>query len=965
MPLIQEVARLWADLIDRKDHEFLVQEILGRLWPKSLQASQLVDEGFLKDIVLLKTIFDIQRTHIRYNPSDGCQPLDDSLISVDGLIDSLDCLSHIAPAIFRNPRISRNLRIIAVGVLQQSFVSGFRASTLAIERVSNLTQPDRRIPRLKACVDRWISNQIPVSGGDWSPSIFRNAIESLRGNEEPGSSCGEHVTLDRPDRPGFALNFNMARCVPQAINCITRRCGQAFKSALLLLDLRLMIMAECYKQMKPNTDQYGSNSSSGSTSRFSQSSASSDDIRLILDRWKELGTQLRDSRDTNAPDGSLPLSSFIDYVDDVEPGPPFFDGPDEQILAWTGQDLSVTMLAGILNIQYSLYSKICQELRLRNSLVFDAQGDLQGILNHLTAQVQSWVSQDRSEDILASAPQHAVYVLDCDELHAIDYYKFMEHINPQAEEALHCGQNIIDHNLNFQCPFHEFNAPIVRKARRVTPLSEISAALQRIVGSYAVVNPRPTSDEDVLVGLEPESSNRSTTSRGTSPNQYEDATSPTTSTSTPVLTPDVPLSIPPLTTSKATMKSKTRSLAKTLFGSTYRRSQSESALRQHMPELSHALSPDGSNVIVWSRQRIFRKNLTSDTWSQERFLDNIILAATGTTHFAAVSRGTGGYQLSLFDATGEPAGQSMMPFNKPKCPRSLCFSLDGSKLAVGTAFELRIISTGRANWAGHYRRYTLTPPSKGKEPDRGSTSQSLPESWNGQMLHSQALSFSPDRNQLSVATQYGHEEGTIHLWLFDLGVGGDRPTMIPFHVSHNLRNVSSDPGLTAVPCFHKSSQTTYIVGMASAHHKRPKVRRLMPPPEGGGSRPRESVEITGTERPLERIRSAVPIPGEGPRFLLVNEDNNVYLVQQSDTSRDWVSRRISIDLPTRPSPGEGEGWRVAVAPLSASNITVFYIDRGCGHLVRYDASRSPREQLETISLDAFKPQVVDVAQEAT
>jgi hypothetical protein len=322
----------------------------------------------------------------------------------------------------------------------------------------------------------------------------------------------------------------------------------------------------------------------------------------------------------------------------------------------------------------------------------------------------------------------------------------------------------------------------------------------------------------------------------------------------------------------------------------------------------------------------------------------------------------------------------MMSLNK--CPRSLCFSHDGSELAVGTAFELRIISTTLADWAGNYRRYSLTPPSKGKQPDQGPTSQAHQESWNGQKLHSQALSFSPDRNQLMVATQYGPEEGTIYMWLFDFGAGGGRPTLDTCRSSQKIRmvgpcvvrknypprgfatnvyQISSDPGLTAIPCFHKLGQTTYIVGMASAHHKGPKLRTIMPPPP----RLKGSEEIIGIERSLERVRTAVPIPGEGPRFILVNEDNDVYLVQQSDSARAWGAERIPIRLPKRPSRGEGEGWRVAVAPLGASNITLFYIDHGCGHLVRYDASRSPREQSETIPLDAFKPRVVDIAEETT
>ncbi|OCT45697.1 hypothetical protein CLCR_01401 [Cladophialophora carrionii] len=969
MPLIQEVARLWAELAERRDHAFLIQEILGRVWPRSLRDSQVIDEGFLKDVVLLKTIFDVQRTRMRYDPSYSYQPSDGFLVAVDGLVDCLECLLGVAEAIARNPRISQNIRNISLNVLQQTLVSGSRASLLAIERLSNPIHSDPRVSRLEACVDRWISHGFPVGGGERSSHIFRNAIESLRGTQESESSCDEHVPLDRPDRPGFALDFNMTRCVSQAISCITGRCGQAIRSALLLLDLRLMIMAECYHQVNANTYQCESNSSLGSTSRISDTTASSHDMRMILNKWNELGTQLQDSMNTSAPDGSYPLSSFTDFADAVEPGPPSCDDPIEQILSWTGQDLSVTILAGILRIQPSVYTKICQELRLRNALVFDTHGDLQNIFSQLTAQIQSWVSRAGPREVLDSLAQHDVYILECSELHPIEYDTFMEHINGQAREALRSGQNIIDHDLYFQCPFHVSPAPYVRKARRITPLSEISRALQRILHSPAAMNDHPISAAAISDDLEfsynepehIESSNRSTASRALSSNQHENATVPTTST--PVPPPDASPLLRPPTTGRATMRSRALTTLGRWINSAHNRSQSESATSPHMSELWHALSPDASNLIVWSRHRICRKPLANDTWSQEQFLDRIILAATGTTHFAAVSQGTGGYQLSLFDATGGPAGQSMMRLDK--CPRSLCFSYDGSKLAVGTAYEVRIVSTSRADWAHRYRRYSLIPPSTGEELDRGPSSQSNQDSWNGQELHSQALSFSPDRQQLLVATQYGHEECTILLWLYDLRARGDRRALPPYHFRKTLSMVAPDAGLTAIPCFHRSGQTTYIFCRAAAHHRRPRVERIMPPAPGGGTRSKESEQITGTELFIDRVHTAVPISGEAPRFLLVNESNEIYLVRRIDDVRAWAAERIRVDLPRRPASEQGGGWRVSVAPFSASNITAFYIYQGQGHLVRYDASRSPREQLEHVSLDAFNPQGVDIVAEAT
>ncbi|EXJ60916.1 hypothetical protein A1O7_05069 [Cladophialophora yegresii CBS 114405] len=728
-------------------------------------------------------------------------------------------------------------------------------------------------------------------------------------------------------------------------------------------------MAECYYQVNANTYQSGSNSSSGSTSRFSESTASSHDLRMILDKWKELGTQLQVSVNTNAPDESQALSSFVDFVDAVEPGPPSSADPIEQILSWTGQDLSVPILGGILNIRPSVYSKICQELRLRNALVFDTRGDLQNIFNQLTAQIQSWVPQAGVGEVFDSPSQHDVYILECGELHPIGYDMFMDHINGQAREALRSGQNVIDHDLYFQCPFHESPAPYVRKARRVTPLSEISRALQIIINSPVAVNEHPASAGDVSEDLEfsnnepehVENSNGSTTSRVVSSHQHENTTSPTTST--PVPTPDAPPLVRPPTTSRATMRSRALTTLGRWINSTHIRSQSESATTPYMSELCHALSPDGSNLIVWSRHRICRKPLANDTWSQEQFLDHILLAATGTNHFAAVSQGTGGYQLSLYDATGGPAGESMMRLER--CPRSLCFSHDGSKLAVGTGSEVRIISTSLADWARRYRSYSSVPPSTGEEPDRGSPNQLHQDTWNGQGLHSQALSFSPDRKQLLVATQYGHEECTICLWLYDLGPRADRRTLPPYPFAKTLRMISSDAGLTAIPCFHKGGQTTYIVCRAAAHHRQPRVERIMPPARGGGPRPRESEQITGRELFIDRVHTAIPILGEAPRFLLTNESNEIYLVRRTDNGRAWGAECVPVHLPRRPAPEDGGGWRVSVAAFSASNITTFYISQGQGHLIRYDASRSPQEHLEHVSLDAFNPGGVDIAAEAT
>lgn len=265
----------------------------------------------------------------------------------------------------------------------------------------------------------------------------------------------------------------------------------------------------------------------------------------------------------------------------------------------------------------------------------------------------------------------------------------------------------------------------------------------------------------------------STQSTHSQPSPLEDRSEPT---SPSFAAPSRPVSdlispsVRPSTTSGfgAFMKNKALSFhsSKLITNLTHQRNRSSTA--QPIPDMWPALSPDATNLIVWSRNRICRRLVNSDdmSWGQEHFLENIVIAATGPTHYAAASQGTGGFQLSLFDASGGPAGQAMMRLDS--CPLSMNFSLDGTKLAVGTATELRIIDTTSAIWAGSYLSSLLIPPPKAKDSHLGMAERTWPDHLKRCKPHSQRSSFSPDGSQIMIGTQFDNDEGSILIWLFEI-----------------------------------------------------------------------------------------------------------------------------------------------------------------------------------------------------
>lgn len=137
------VANLWGELWDRRDLTFIVRECLGSLWPiMARKPKDLARDGVL-GIVLLKQLFDVQRTELRENPHRL------GVILPDALLDSLDCITRIAET------IARSQDEFMQEILRAALISGFRVALLALEQNPDEDTWRSRLPRLQECVEQW------------------------------------------------------------------------------------------------------------------------------------------------------------------------------------------------------------------------------------------------------------------------------------------------------------------------------------------------------------------------------------------------------------------------------------------------------------------------------------------------------------------------------------------------------------------------------------------------------------------------------------------------------------------------------------------------------------------------------------------------------------------------------------------------------------------------------------------
>lgn len=203
-----------------------------------------------------------------------------------------------------------------------------------------------------------------------------------------------------------------------------------------------MLIAECFQHVKGTVIHRTPSNSSGDTARYSESVASSTDIKTILDQWIALGTQLQDSADPDVPESET-LSTFLEYTDDIEPGPPSRDHSPADLLAWPGQVLSITILTSMLGCRASVYSSIADDLGHRSSTVFDTRGDLQELFDQLAVQIRDWMPQSAitagQRSYNNNGPHglaiHPVYVLNCDDLHPIGHEMLLACIDAQGQQV--------------------------------------------------------------------------------------------------------------------------------------------------------------------------------------------------------------------------------------------------------------------------------------------------------------------------------------------------------------------------------------------------------------------------------------------------------------------------------------------------------------------------------------------------
>jgi hypothetical protein len=111
--------------------------------------------------------------------------------------------------------------------------------------------------------------------------------------------------------------------------------------------------------------------------------------------------------------------------------------------------------------------------------------------------------------------------------------------------------------------------------------------------------------------------------------------------------------------------------------------------------------------------------------------------------------------------------------------------------------------------------------------------------------------------------------------------------------------------------------------------------------------------ITGHNLQMDRVQSALPIPGSAPVFVMVNEGNDVVLVRRSGRRAGWDSERLPINLNWRRIDEEDRRQRLKIAAASVSSIAIFYISQGEGWLTLYDVSTTPKDILERIALEKF------------
>lgn len=194
-----DVARVWLELKEHKDCEFMLDECVGHV----LLSQPLQPDGVgvkrIGSAVLLKCIFDYQRTVLRCRgPShDRIIPLESTLRALDGVISAMEFVC-------RNNPESR-----FVAALRTAFMSGFRSALLFLmsPRTEHSFDVVETLGRLYHYITRWFEHD--QFHAEWVSSMLRKMLTDIPNSRTLVTSESEcnHGSLDIPDRPGVSYSI--------------------------------------------------------------------------------------------------------------------------------------------------------------------------------------------------------------------------------------------------------------------------------------------------------------------------------------------------------------------------------------------------------------------------------------------------------------------------------------------------------------------------------------------------------------------------------------------------------------------------------------------------------------------------------------------------------------------------------------------------------------------------------------
>lgn len=156
-----------------------------------------------------------------------------------------------------------------------------------------------------------------------------------------------------------------------------------------------------------------------------------------------------------------------------------------------------------------------------------------------------------------------------------------------------------------------------------------------------------------------------------------------------------------------------------------------------------------------------------------------------------------------------------------------------------------------------------------------------------------------------------------------------------------------DRGLASVSCFYHNTELHLVVCAATEYTME---LHIITKNESTPSRFMPS-SLTGRDRPGGRIQCSVAVPGETPTFMIVDDDDQVFMVSKSGVNWNVERRRVPISR-VRPSSDDRLQKLLLSAP-SRSEFSMFWISEGKGQLLRWTGGVRSSAIILDISLDIF------------